>query len=43
MQRLLAALVGLVFAFGITPAGAQPYPNCPVKLIVPFPAGGLPG
>jgi tripartite-type tricarboxylate transporter receptor subunit TctC len=40
MQRLLAALVALVIAFGITPARAQPYPNHPVKLIVPFPAGG---
>jgi tripartite-type tricarboxylate transporter receptor subunit TctC len=38
--KLLAALIGLGIALGLAPAHAQNYPNRPVKLIVPFPAGG---
>src|SRR3954452_6871416 len=40
MQRLLAALIGVFAALGTAPAHAQTYPNRPIKLIVPFPAGG---
>jgi tripartite-type tricarboxylate transporter receptor subunit TctC len=44
MQRMLTALVGVAVGLGIAlgaaPARAQAYPNHPVKLIVPFPAGG---
>ena len=38
MQRLIAFLL-LVFAGA---AGAQDFPNRPVKLVVPYAAGGLP-
>jgi tripartite-type tricarboxylate transporter receptor subunit TctC len=37
---LLAALIGFAIALGAAPAHAQTYPNRPIKLIVPFPAGG---
>jgi tripartite-type tricarboxylate transporter receptor subunit TctC len=39
-RRLLAALIAFAIAFGTGPAHAQSYPNRPIKLIVPFPAGG---
>jgi len=39
-QSLLAALIGFAMALGAAPAQAQTYPNRPIKLIVPFPAGG---
>src|SRR5688500_18065352 len=38
-RTLLAA--GLALAALITPAIAQPYPNKPVRVIVPFGAGGV--
>ena len=39
IRTLLAALAALGIAFA-QPAAAQPYPNRPVKIIVPTPAGG---
>jgi tripartite-type tricarboxylate transporter receptor subunit TctC len=38
--RFFAALLMLGAGIGCQPALAQPYPSRPVKLIVPFPAGG---
>jgi tripartite-type tricarboxylate transporter receptor subunit TctC len=37
---LLASAIAAVLAAGIAPVTAQSYPNRPVKLIVPTPAGG---
>src|SRR5258707_14227406 len=34
----LAAIAGLLFA---ATAGAQPYPSKPIKIVVPFPVGGI--
>src|SRR5262245_1634397 len=43
MQRILAAVAALGVALGICgEAAAQSYPNRPVRLVVPFPAGGPP-
>jgi len=40
-QRLLIAIVAsLTLAAAVAPAGAQSYPKGPVRVIVPFPAGG---
>src|SRR3569833_1077931 len=39
---LLRRLLLTVLAFGLAaPAGAQTYPDRPIRLIAPFPAGGL--
>ena len=39
--RLLAAVAGLRCAALAAPAAAQSdYPNRPIRLIIPFPAGG---
>ena len=40
MRILLAAVA--IAALSAADAAAQPYPNRPIKLIVPFPAGGPP-
>lgn len=40
MSRLLPIVTLLLSAFVATSALAQPYPSRPIKLIVPFPAGG---
>ena len=39
-RHVLAALAFAGAALAASPAQAQPYPNKPVKMIVPFPAGG---
>jgi tripartite-type tricarboxylate transporter receptor subunit TctC len=41
-MRELTIVVGFLAAFAgaAAPAGAEPYPNRPIKLIAPFPAGG---
>jgi tripartite-type tricarboxylate transporter receptor subunit TctC len=42
MTRILlaAALVAACALHGVAPAQAQNYPNRPIKIVVPFPAGG---
>jgi len=37
-RALLIAIVALIWT--LAPAGAEPYPSRPIKLIVPFPPGG---
>ncbi len=39
--RLLAAGTMLVACFGPLPGEAQPYPSRPIRIVAPFPAGGL--
>lgn len=41
-RTALAALLGGAIALASAAAVAQPYPNRPIKLVVPFPAGGPP-
>jgi tripartite-type tricarboxylate transporter receptor subunit TctC len=39
-RLLLLLLLAMTLGFGSGPGSAQPYPSRPVKLIVPYPAGG---
>lgn len=40
MQRILLVFLGLLATACASVAAAQPYPSRPIRLIVPFPAGG---
>src|SRR5215468_7525800 len=40
MRRILLALMAALVFVAMPPAVAQPYPNRPIKIIVPTPAGG---
>ena len=40
MKRSLRALVAAVLALGCIPAVAQEFPARPIRIVVPFPAGG---
>ncbi len=40
MSRIVAALLALVAVFAAAVAHAQPYPSRPIKILVPFTAGG---
>lgn len=40
MKRASFALAGLLAALVFTDAGAQTYPSQPIRIVVPFPAGG---
>jgi tripartite-type tricarboxylate transporter receptor subunit TctC len=39
--RIIIALLSIVLTYGTTSATAQTYPDRPVRIVVPFPAGGL--
>jgi tripartite-type tricarboxylate transporter receptor subunit TctC len=41
LRQFCCAVVAALAVFGATAANAQTYPDRPVRLIVPFPAGGL--
>jgi tripartite-type tricarboxylate transporter receptor subunit TctC len=43
MQRLLICFIGFLISFAVLPnvVNAQTYPNRAIKLVVPFPPGGL--
>src|SRR6266700_3349112 len=41
MKRFSGVLVALALAFGAPPSLAQPYPSKPIRIVVPFPAGGV--
>ena len=40
MRKLLAAAAGCLIALGAPAAAQSDYPNRPIRMIIPFPAGG---
>ena len=40
MSRIFAAIIGVGLAVGLTQAASAQYPERPIKMIVPWPAGG---
>ena len=40
MSRIIAAIIGVGLAVGLTQAASAQYPERPIKMIVPWPAGG---
>ena len=40
MQRFIKILIAIFLGAAAFSASAQPYPNHPVKIIIPFPPGG---
>ena len=41
MKAIFAVLLAAFAALNCGPAGAQDYPNKPIKLLIAFPVGGL--
>ena len=40
-MKRISVLIGVLSVLFATTAGAQPYPNKPVRIVAPFPPGGV--